>query len=73
METEFRQIDPSDGSVGINTSPGVFINLNPGTWSTIVTGEENLIIDTAEEIYQYGQLFTAKDAIIENVTGSALQ
>ena len=27
--------------------------------------------DTAEEIYQYGQIFTATDAIIENVIGSA--
>ena len=71
VDTEFRQIDPSDSTVSINTSPGVFINLNPGTWSTIVTGEQNLIIDTEEEIYQYGQIFTAKDAIIENVIGSA--
>ena len=36
----------------------------------VVTGEEDLIIDTAEEIYQYGQLFTATDTIIENVIGS---
>ena len=70
-DTEFLYIDPSDGFVNTNPSPGVFINLNPGTWSSIITGEENLIIDTAEEIYQYGQIFTATDAIIENVIGSA--
>ena len=34
-------------------------------------GRTDLIIDTEEEIYQYGQIFTAKDTIIENVIGSA--
>ena len=72
VDTIFRQIDPSMmGQFKLINHPGVFINLNPGTWSTIVTGEQNLIIDTEEEIYQYGQIFTAKDAIIENVIGSA--
>ena len=68
-ETDFSYLDPTVDLLKLS-SPGVFINLNPGTWSTIVTGEENLIIDTVEKS-QYGQLFTAKDAIIENVTGSA--